>query len=137
MEQNDFDILVPRTVKINLLGRAVEVAPLSIKAAVQLGRVLGRMHGQIKDMEPGQNAGGANVLAQILQNADGQSVAEIINLLTQNAFADIQNIDEKLNLHDLSALAKAVGEVNDFALVAANFTAALGGGGNAPRSQAR
>ena len=127
---NDIDILVPRAVKINLLGRALEISPLSIKAAVQLGRALGRMHGQIKNMD-----GGANMLAQILQNANAADADEIINILTRGALADIKNIDEKLTLHDLSILAKAVCEVNDFAAVAANFTAALGGSKAAPQSQ--
>ena len=130
MEQSDLDILVPRTVKINLLGRAVEVGPLSIKEAVRLGRVLGRMHGQIKNMD-----GGANALAQILQNANAQDADEIINILTRGAFAGVKNLDDKLTLHDLSVLAKAVCGVNDFAAVAANFTAALGGSKAAPQSQ--
>jgi len=124
---SDIDILVPQTATIKLLGRQCEIKPLSIKSAVQLGRIIGKMHAQIKSAD-------TNIIAAILEHAGARETKEIINIFTANAFADIDDIDEKLTVYDLSLLAKAVAQVNDFETITANFTRALG---KAAHSQAR
>jgi hypothetical protein len=119
---NDIDILIPKTAAVTILGRRVEIKPLSIKSAVELGRILGNMHEALKAAAPNAQ----NILPQILHLAGAQKAGEIINILTSNALADVKNIEDKLTLLEASALTKAVFEVNDFSEIYLNFTTALG-----------
>ncbi|MDR0953642.1 MAG: hypothetical protein LBM71_05670 [Elusimicrobiota bacterium] len=120
---NDLDILIPEAKTIPLLGREVEIKPLSIKATVELGRILGQLHGEISALAK-ENAGD-NLIAKILELAATNKTKEIINILTGGALKDINNLEDKLTLLELSLLIKTISQVNDFSLISLNFTTAL------------
>ena len=65
------------------------------------------------------------VLAKIFEIAGTNKTKEILNLLTNNAFKDILCPEDKITLQELSILTKTLSEVNDFALIMANFSQAL------------
>lgn len=117
---NPLDVLVPQTKTIKIMGRDIEIKPISIKNAVLLGRILGQIYGEIKDLKDNQN-----ILAKIFEIAGTNKTKEILNLLTNNAFKDITCPEDKMTLQELSILTKTLSEVNDFALIMANFTQAL------------
>lgn len=117
---NTIDGLLPKTKTIKIMGRDIEVKPLSIKNAVLLGRILGQIYGEIKNLKDEQN-----ILAKIFEIAGTNKTKEILNLLTDNAFKDISSLEEKITLQELSLLTKTLSEVNDFALIIANFSQAL------------
>lgn len=123
---NDIDILCPKVIKVVLMGRECEIKPLSIKAGIELGRILGQMHTEITAhcKETGQNAP-ENILGKIFELAGTNKTKEIINILTCGAFRSAKNIEDNFTLYDLSVLTKAVSEVNDFNGIFLNFTRAL------------
>ena len=117
---NPLDVLVPQTKTIKIMGRNIEIKPISIKNAVLLGRILGQIYGEIKNLKDNQN-----ILAKIFEIAGTNKTKEILNLLTNNAFKDVLCPEDKITLQELSILTKTLSEVNDFALIMANFTQAL------------
>ncbi len=121
---SDINALCPPEQTITLLGRQCVIKPLSIRSAVQLGRILGQLHTEVSAAakEGGETA---NILAKILELAGTNKTQEILNILTANRLKDISNLDDKLTLTELSLLCKAVCEVNDFKAIAANFSFAL------------
>ena len=102
------------------MGRDIEIKPLSIKQGVLLGRILGQIYSEIKDLKEEQN-----IFAKIFEIAGTNKTKEIINLLTNNAFKDISCIEDKISLQELSLLTKTLSEVNDFTSIIANFSQAL------------
>jgi hypothetical protein len=117
---NTLEILVPQTKIIKIMGREIEIKPISIKNAVLLGRILGQIYNEIKDLKDNQNT-----LAKIFEIAGTNKTKEIINILTGNAFKDISCIEDKISLQELSLLTKTLSEVNDFTSIIANFSQAL------------
>lgn len=117
---NTIDALLSPAKTIKIMGRDIEVKPLSIKNAVLLGRILGQIYGEIKNFKDEQN-----ILAKIFEIAGTNKTKEILNILTDNAFKDISSLEEKITLRELSLLTKTLSEVNDFALIVANFSQAL------------
>jgi hypothetical protein len=117
---NPIDALLPKTKTIKIMEREIEIKPISIKNAVLLGRVLGQIYGEIKDLKDNQN-----ILAKIFEIAGTNKTKEIINLLTDNAFKDISSLEDKITLQELSLLTKTLSEVNDFSSIVANFSQAL------------
>ena len=117
---NPLEALLPQTKTIKIMGRDIEIKPISIKNAVLLGRILGQIYGEIKNLKDNQN-----ILAKIFEIAGTNKTKEILNLLTNNAFKDILCPEDKMTLQELSILTKTLSEVNDFALIMANFSQAL------------
>ena len=117
---NPIDALLAPSKTIKLMGRDIEIKPLSIKNAVLLGRFLGQIYGEIKNLKEDQN-----ILAKICEIAGTNKTKEILNILTDNAFKDINSLEEKITLQELSLLTKTLSEVNDFASIIANFSQAL------------
>ena len=117
---NPIDALLPKTKTIKIMEREIEIKPISIKNAVLLGRVLGQIYGEIKDLKDNQN-----ILAKIFEIAGTNKTKEIINLLTDNAFKDISSLEDKITLQELTLLTKTLSEVNDFSSIVANFSQAL------------
>lgn len=117
---NPFEALIPQTKTVKIMGRDIEIKPISIKNAVLLGRILGQIYGEIKDLKDNQN-----ILAKIFEIAGTNKTKEILNLLTNNAFKDVLCPEDKITLQELSLLTKTLSEVNDFGLIMANFTQAL------------
>ena len=118
----DLEILCPKNVKIKLCGREINLTPLSIKQAVDLGRVINSIKieaGSVKEVPEGFR------LAKILDMAGSNKSAEILNILTGGALKDISNPQDKISVLELSYLAKALSEVNDFKTLFINFTQAL------------
>lgn len=117
---NALEALIAPTKTIKILGRNIEVKPLSIKNAVLLGRLLGQIYNEIKTLKEQDN-----ILAKIFEIAGTNKTKEILNILTDNAFKDISALEEKLSLQEVSLLTKTLSEVNDFASIIANFSQAL------------
>ncbi len=134
---NDMDILCPRSVKVSVLGREIEIRPLSIAGAVKLGRLIGALHRDIADFgAASQEKGQTNILLKILEITSSQQADEILNILSGGAFKNIGNLTDKLSVLELSAVAKAVSEVNDFETIVLNFTTALKAASKQPPFQA-
>ena len=117
---NPLEALLPQTKIIKIMGRDIEIKPISIKNAVLLGRILGQIYGEIKTLKAEDN-----ILAKIFEIAGTNKTKEILNLLTNNAFKDISCPEDQMTLQELSILTKTLSEVNDFALIMANFSQAL------------
>lgn len=122
---NDTDILCPRSVRLKALGREIEIRPLSIAGAIKLGRLLGALHQDIRACARANPEGKENFLLKILELTSTSQADEILNILSGGAFRNVSNLSEKLSVLELSALAKAVSEVNDFQTIVLNFTTAL------------
>ncbi len=133
---NEMDILCPRSVKVRALGRDIEIRPLSIASAVKLGRLIGALHRDIAAFGPAGQEGQANILLKILEITSSQQADEILNILSGGAFKNVSNLTEKLSVLELSAVAKAVSEVNDFKTIVLNFTTALKAANKQPPFQA-
>jgi len=117
---NTIDALLSPAKTIKIMGRDIEVKPLSIKNAVLLGRILGQIYGEIKNLKDDKN-----ILAKIFEIAGTNKTKDILNILTDNAFKDISCLEDKITLQELSLLTKTLSEVNDFALIITNFSQAL------------
>ena len=122
MQMKTIDILCPHERQIKILGKAITLRPLSIKQTIILGRILG----QIKtELEASLKDEKQNPFLKILELAGTNKTREILNVFTNNEFKDISNLEDKLSLIELSNLALALTEVNDFKQIMLNFRAAL------------
>lgn len=123
-----YETVIPRTKSIRLLGREMEVRPLSIRRAVQLGRL-------IADAAKGPEGGlaapasDAEALLALLERLDCQKLAKAIVLMTGEELSPQEAARaDRMGLAEFSRLVRAVCETNDFAETAANFMAALEAG---------
>ncbi len=116
------DILCPPERQIKILGKSITLRPLSLKQTINLGRILG----QIKtELAASLKDGKQNPVLKILELAGTNKTREILDIFTNNEFKDISNLEDKLSLIELSNLALALTEVNDFKQIMLNFRAAL------------
>lgn len=118
----DLDALCPRIKRVNLCGREIEIKPLSIKQAVDLWRIINGFKMEADAVKEGPDG---LRLAKILDMAGSSKSKDILNILTGGALKDISNPQEKISLLELSFLAEALSEVNDFKTLFLNFTQAL------------
>ncbi len=122
MQMKTIDILCPHERQIKILGKTITLRPLSIKQTIILGRILG----QIKtELEASLKDEKQNPFLKILELAGTNKTREILDVFTNNEFKDIANLEDKLSLIELSNLALALTEVNDFKQIMLNFRAAL------------
>ena len=116
------DILCPPERQIKILSKTITLRPLSIKQTINLGRILGQIKTEI---EASLKDGKQNPVLKILELAGTNKTREILDIFTNNEFKDISNLEDKLSLIELSNLALALTEVNDFKQIMLNFRAAL------------
>ena len=116
------DILCPPQRQITILGKTITVRPLSLREAINLGRILG----QLKDeVQTALKENQANPVLKILELAGTNKTREILDIFTHYQFKDVKDLENKLSLLDLSTLALTLTEVNDFKQIMLNFRAAL------------
>lgn len=116
------DILCPQEREIKILGKTITIRPLSLKEAISLGRILGQIRTEV---QASLKDGKQNPVLKILELAGTNKTREILDIFTHNEFKDISNLEDKLSLIELSNLALALTEVNDFKQIMLNFRAAL------------
>ena len=116
------DILCPPERQIKILGKTITLRPLSIKQTVNLGRILGQIKTEIQASLKDEKQ---NPFLKILELAGTNKTREILDIFTNNEFKDVTNLEDKLSLIELSNLALALTEVNDFKQIMLNFRAAL------------
>lgn len=116
------DILCPHEKQIKILGKAITLRPLSIKQTINLGRILGQIKTEI---QASLKEDKQNPVLKILELAGTNKTREILDIFTNNEFKNIPNLEDKLSLIELSNLALALTEVNDFKQIMLNFRAAL------------
>jgi len=119
---NTIDILCPPKRQIKILGKTINIRPLSLKEVINLGRILGQIRTEI---QASLKDGKENPALKILELAGTNKTREILDIFTHNEFKDIANLEDKLSLIELSNLALALTEVNDFKQIMLNFRAAL------------
>lgn len=116
------DILCPPQRQIKILGKTITVRPLSLREAINLGRILG----QLKDeVQTALKENQANPVLKILELAGTNKTREILDIFTHYQFKEVKDLENKLSLLDLSTLALTLTEVNDFKQIMLNFRAAL------------
>ncbi len=122
MQMKPIDILCPSERQIKILGKTVTLRPLSIKQTINLGRILGQIKTEIQASLQDKKQ---NPVLKILELAGTNKTREILDIFTNNEFKDTPNLEDKLSLIELSNLALALTEVNDFKQIMLNFRAAL------------
>ena len=119
---NNFNFLCVPTKQINILGKQIEIKPLSIKDAIKLAQILATLKVEVKSaIKQNPNF----MLPTLLRLASTNKARELLDIFTQQAFVKISKLEEKLSLLELSELFKAVCEVNDFSKILINFQIAL------------
>ena len=116
------DILCPQEREIKILGKTINIRPLSLKEAINLGRILGQLKTEV---QASLKDGKQNPVLKILELAGTNKTREILDIFTHNEFKDVSNLEDKLSLIELSNLALALTEVNDFKQIMLHFRAAL------------
>ena len=116
------DILCPPERRIKILGKTVNIRPLSLKEAINLGRILGQIRTEVQASLKDEKQ---NPFLKILELAGTNKTREILDIFTHYEFKDIKDLEGKLSLIELSNLALALTEVNDFKQIMLNFRAAL------------
>ena len=116
------DILCPPERQIKILGKPITLRPLSLKQTINLGRVLGQIKTELQASLKDENQ---NPVLKILELAGTNKTREILDIFTNNEFKDVSNLEDKLSLIEISDLALALTEVNDFKQIMLNFRAAL------------
>lgn len=122
---SDLNIFVPKESEVRVFGKVRKVKPLTLKRAVELSRLLSRVHEQTKD-ELKDAVTDVQALVGILSLVDSFTCAKIIETLggfclEENERAEAENIE----VAELARIVNAVGEVNDFAEIFENFTRAF------------
>ena len=116
------DILCPPERPIKILGKTINIRPLSLKEAINLGRILGQIRTEVQASLKDEKQ---NPFLKILELAGTNKTREILDIFTHYEFKDIKDLEGKLSLIELSNLALALTEVNDFKQIMLNFRAAL------------
>lgn len=116
------DILCPPQRQIKILGKTITVRPLSLREAINLGRILGQLK---EEVQTGLKENKENPVLKILELAGTNKTREILDIFTHYQFKDVKDLENKLSLLDLSTLALTLTEVNDFKQIMLNFRAAL------------
>ena len=119
---NTIDILCPPKRQIKILGKTINIRPLSLKEAINLGRVLGQFR---EEVQIALKDNRQNAVLKILELAGTNKMREILDIFTHYQFKEVKDLEEKLSLLDLSTLALTLTEVNDFKQIMLNFRAAL------------
>jgi len=119
---NTIDILCPPQRQIKILGKTITVRPLSLREAINLGRILGQLK---EEVQTGLKENKGNPVLKILELAGTNKTREILDIFTHYQFKDVKDLENKLSLLDLSTLALTLTEVNDFKQIMLNFRAAL------------
>ena len=119
---NKIDILCPPQRQIKILGKTITVRPLSLKEAINLGRILGQLKAEVQaTLKENKD----NPVLKILELAGTNKMREILDIFTHNQLKEISNLDDKISLLELSNLALTLTEVNDFKQIMLNFRSAL------------
>ena len=116
------DILCPPERQIKILGKTINIRPLSLKEAINLGRILGQIKTEVQASLKDEKQ---NPFLKILELAGTNKTREILDIFTHYEFKDVNDLEGKLSLIELSNLALALTEVNDFKQIMLNFRAAL------------
>ena len=96
MQMKTIDILCPPERQIKILGKSLTVRPLSLKEAINLGRILG----QIKtEVQASLKDGKQNPVLKILELAGTNKTREILDIFTHNEFKNIPDLEDKLLKH--------------------------------------
>ncbi|MCL2887954.1 MAG: hypothetical protein FWF35_01375 [Elusimicrobia bacterium] len=111
-----------KKVRISIVGREIEIKPLTLKQTIMLGTMFGRIYQEINKTRDDNE----NFIFKIISGARPEDADDIINILSNFSFEDFTNISEKISLEETAALARAVAEVNDFEGISANFKSAFG-----------
>ena len=119
---NKIDILCPPQRQIKILGKTITLHPLSLKNAINLGRILGQLKTEV---QAALKDGKENPVLKILELAGTNKTREILDIFTDYEFKKINDLENKISLLELSSLALALTEVNDFKQIMLNFRAAL------------
>ncbi len=121
----DLDILCPVSSQINILGRQCALKPFTLKQSIELGRILGQLHREI--LSSVEEDGAQTVIAKIFELAGTNKLKEILNVLTDGQIKDVNNIEDKISLQEVSLLVKEIGRLNNFEEIILNFKTALKG----------
>ena len=116
------DILCPPERHIKILGKTINIRPLSLKEAIILGRILGQLKTEIQASLKDNRE---NPVLKIFELAGTNKIREILDIFTHYEFKEVKNLEDKLSLLELSSLALTLTEVNDFKQIMLNFRAAL------------
>lgn len=119
---NKIDILCPPQRQIKILGKTINIRPLSLKEAISLGRILGQLKTEV---QASLKESKENPVLKILELAGTNKMREILDIFTHNQLQEFSNLEDKISLLDLSNLALTLTEVNDFKQIMLNFQAAL------------
>ena len=119
---NELEAMCPRSRTVKLCGREVEIKPLSIKQSIDIWRIINDVKLEGEALKEAPDALRA---ARILEILGSSKSKDLINIITGGALKDISNPQERVSLLELSELAQALGEVNDFGRIFVNFTQAL------------
>ena len=119
---NKIYILCPPQRQIKILGKTINIRPLSLKEAISLGRILGQLKTEV---QASLKETKENPVLKILELAGTNKMREILDIFTHNQLKEISNLEDKISLLDLSTLALTLTEVNDFKQIMLNFQAAL------------
>ncbi|MDR0291762.1 MAG: hypothetical protein LBI01_03145 [Elusimicrobium sp.] len=112
-----------KKIRVAVIGREIEIKPLTLKQTIMLGSMFGRIYEEIISKARDNND---NFIFKIISGALPDDADDIINILSNFSFEGLKNISEKISLEETAALARAVAEVNDFEAISANFKSAFG-----------
>ena len=115
---NPIDAITPRSCKLSLSCGEFEMTEMSIRRAVELMKILSGMSGEVK---AGIAAGADNITAiAAIASAAEPRLDDIAGLLIDGS-EETRRLCAQLTVRDVSELAAAAAQLNDFALIAANF----------------
>ncbi len=115
---NPIDAITPKTRTLTLGCGAVEMSEMSIRRAVELMRLAAALSPQIKSALP-QGADNVTALAAVLGAAEAR-LPEIASLLIDGR-EETRARCAGLSARDASEIIAQAAELNDFALIFANF----------------
>ncbi|WP_424244673.1 hypothetical protein Dip510_001934 [Elusimicrobium posterum] len=115
--------LIEKKITVSLLGRDIEIKPLTLKQTICLGNFMAEIYENVKGRE--EEFKNTNILTFVLKNCAPAQADMVINILSNFSFDACKNLSSKITLEDTAALVNAVSTVNDFEGLAANFKSAL------------
>lgn len=118
MTESATEVLLPKTKRIFVCGEEVEIRPLSCRAINKALRLMSECAVKIK--KSNEDKSDQDVLLEIFQGLD-EKVGEMVSIITG---IDVEKTRE-VSLEDVSELAVAIAETNNFGKIFSNFSKAM------------
>lgn len=119
--QKLLDVLVPKEVPVQVAGKEYLIRKMGLKQSIQLAAFAAELQDEARSQILKAAEAGQNDLIAIVSNLAEAQVARLVGIIVNATTKEDLDRFADIGLDELSELAVAVVEVNDFSRIVVNF----------------